>query len=877
MNNALRKISIITTLIAVIGFANATTRDASLRVNKEITYQKVSGYGGFVNSPQFSYGHMSENEIRQVWGKGSDLGLNIMRIYIPIGESNWGQCVSTAKLAKSLGLTLFASPWSMPAEWKTYNSINAVYTDANGVQQTTSLREEYYADYANYLNNFVIYLRNNGVELDAISIQNEPDEKASYAGCIWSPAQIANFLKNHRNRINCKVIAPESVGMSDNYANALLADDVHPFFDIYGGHQYGAVQSGFKQLQSKGKEAWMTEFLINWNSNSSVAARDFVWSTDAFTFFNAVNNAMLANTNAWIHYASKRYYAMLGDGQYGTTSGEITKRGYILSQFAKYTTGATRVECNWNDASNKLLGSSYISATGDSVMVVIANTSTDNYNLTMDLPFYTLGGKKVSTTETINFSEESIVLSGEACRPMVLIGASSINTIVFKKSSVREVSQMQGSRFNKIESMNVTNSAFGTGYQMSDKVVILDVNRSLVSSNKTMSNGYLQIDKQYNQLVLRVNKLSSANLYTSANTTLYYVNDAGNISSKNYGTISLPQSGSFDWIFDLSKTALPDGCKGIVSISNGNYSSTLTLTLGDVYFRLVNEGLYKFTGVYSKGDSYLLDCIENPFTNLLDFSATTSVDASQDWRPLAANKNCIYVVNSAIANTNTNVVSGTRCSQLLLDDNTGNFYSPTAFTATNAGYTKTLNGYDMLVLPFEATIPSGVEVYTLQYAGTLVNCSPIQGNVIPANTAVLVKGTGTFVFAGSGNVSTLHGQNVNDFSLVYLAQKAPVGSYVLQTLNGTTTFNIVTSGNEPVVPSFSAFLSVATNQNSTLTLNLNGLSGLSPIFSDVEGNDNRVFDMLGRQVYVLKKNTPYIKSGKVFKSTVDVDLRNIQP
>ncbi len=79
------------------------------------------------------------------------------------------------------------------------------------------------------------------------------------------------------------------------------------------------------------------------------------------------------------------------------------------------------------------------------------------------------------------------------------------------------------------------------------------------------------------------------------------------------------------------------------------------------------------------------------------------------------------------------------------------------------------------------------------------------------------------------------------------------------------------------MPSFSAFLSVATNQNSTLTLNLNGLSGLSPIFSDVEGNDNRVFDMLGRQVYVLKKNTPYIKSGKVFKSTVDVDLRNIQP
>ncbi|MBP6356193.1 MAG: hypothetical protein KA303_02760, partial [Paludibacter sp.] len=92
-----------------------------------------------------------------------------------------------------------------------------------------------------------------------------------------------------------------------------------------------------------------------------------------------------------------------------------------------------------------------------------------------------------------------------------------------------------------------------------------------------------------------------------------------------------------------------------------------------------------------------------------------------------------------------------------------------------------------------------------------------------------------------------------------------------------TSFNMVTAGNEPLVPSCSAFLTVASNQNSTLTLGLNGLSAITPIFSDAENIDNRVFDMLGRQVYILKKNTPYIKSGKVFKSTVDVDLRTIQP
>ncbi|HRZ97270.1 MAG TPA: hypothetical protein P5084_06910 [Paludibacter sp.] len=861
---------------ATFGVINATTQNASLRINKDVTFQKVTGYGGFVNSPQFGYGHMSETEIRKVWGKGSNLGLNIMRIYIPIGESNWGQCLSTAKLAKSLGLILFASPWSMPAEWKTYNTINAVYTDVNGVQQTTSLKEEYYSNYANYLNNFVSYLRNNGVELDAISIQNEPDEKASYAGCIWSPAQIANFLKNHRSQINCKVIAPESVGMSDNYVNALLASDVHPKFDIYGGHQYGYVQSGFKQLQALGKEAWMTEFLINWNSNSAVTPRNFLWSTDAFTFFNAVNNAMLANTNAWIHYASKRYYAMLGDGQYGSVTGETTKRGYILTQFAKFTTGSTRIESTWNDASNKLVGSSYLTVSGDSVVALISNPSSDSYNLTVDLPFYTYGGNKISTTETINYSTEPLVFGDETCRPKVIINPSSVTTIVFKKSSVRVASQMQGSRYNKIESLVVTNSAFGTSYQLSDKVATFDVNHPLISSNKTEANGYLKMEKLYNQLVMRVNRLTSAGSFTSANTTLYYINDAGNLSSKNYGNLTLPQSGSFDWIFDLSKTALTDGCKGIIGITNGNYTSVLTLTLGDVYLRMANEGLYKFSGTYSKGDSYFLDCLENSLTNLLDFSSTTSVDTSQDWRTSAANKNSIYFVNSAVANTNANVVSGTNCSQLMLADSDGNFYTPTDFNAINAGYTKTINGNDILVLPFEATIPSGVEVFTLQYLGNSVNCTPIHGNVIPANTAVLVKGVGAFTFTGSGKVSTPHGQKQNDLSLVYLAQQAPSGSYVLQTVNGVTAFHLVSNANGPVVPSCSAYFSVVTNQSSTTILNLNGLSAVNQMFTDLKIKDDRVFDLLGRQVNRLKKNTMYIKSGKVFMSNIDVDLSTIQ-
>ncbi|HEX2935393.1 MAG TPA: hypothetical protein VHO72_08565, partial [Bacteroidales bacterium] len=569
---------------------------ATIRLNSSVTYQKITGFGGFVNSPTFAYNHMSADEIKKLWGKNSEAGYNIMRLYIPIGEGSWSQSLETAKLAKSLGITIFASPWSMPAEWKTNNNIAAVYTDGNGVEQIGYLKAEYYDDYANYLNNYVVYLRNNGVELDAISIQNEPDMKATYAGCIWTPAQIASFIKDYGDLISCKIIAAEGVGISDNYANAFLDPDVIDKFDIFGGHQYGAIQTAHKQFLAKGKDVWMTEYLINWNSDENTT-RNFIWTKDAFTFAEKLNAAMIANVSAWIHYASKRYYGMMGDGTNGTTTGEITKRGYILSHFAKYAIGTTRIENTWIDDSNTLNGSAYLSVTGDSVVIMVINPSDKTYSLTADLPFYTLSGKSIATTALLNMSATSISLTEETCRPKVSISPSSFTTLIFKKNSVRPASQMTGTPlyYNKIEDQTVTNIAFGNTYQLSGKTATFDHSNSLISSNTTNSNGYIKLNDNFNKLIFHLDNISSTMNYTAANTTLYYVNSSGNVNSRNYGTVNFVQNGSSDWVFDISRQVLTDGCAGVLGISNGNYSSILTMRFGDVYFKMGNEKMFKFS------------------------------------------------------------------------------------------------------------------------------------------------------------------------------------------------------------------------------------------------------------------------------------------
>lgn len=779
----------------------------TVKIDKSISYQKIKGFGGFVCSPQFAYNHMSTSEIQTLWGTGSEGGYNIMRLYIPEDSNNWSSVLATAQLAKSMGLTIFASPWTMPAAWKTNNHVNAVYTDANGVQQIGYLKTQNYQDYALYLNSFVTYLQTNGVDLDYISIQNEPDEMAQYQGCIWTPTQIATFVKDYGHLINCKVITPESVGLTDNFANAMLNTATMANFEVYGGHQYGLMQSVYKQFQNYGKEIWQTEYLINWNSGSQ-APRDFNWDLDAFNFASSINNAMLGNINAWIHYASKRYYGLMGDGTYGTPAGVMSKRGYILSHYAKYTTGKTRIDAKWDDKTGNLQGSSYISLDGNQIVLMVINPSSSTYNLKVDLPFYTTSGTKVLTNTSSNMLTTPISLSTPTFRPGVEIAPSSVMTFVFNKSGDRPVSLMTGGNihYNKIETQTTTNSAFGTSFNMSNTTVTFSNPSPLISNNMTASNGYLQLNDRYNKFILHVNSFTTAGQSYSDNTTLYYINSQGAVNSYNYGKITFPPNGGFDITLDISRQVLTDGCKGILGLRNSNYSSVLTLNLGDVYFNVGNEIASKFGGTYSDSDSNLMDALENGYFTSLDFRTTSGITTSNNWQPLSINSNNIFYVNSSVNSTANNVISGTACSNLVLSDQGKDFQVPFIFSAGAASYNRTFSGYETLLLPFEANIPSGVTVYLMSPSTTAVSGTQISNGIIPANTPVLVNATGSFTFTGTGNVSTQKAITVNQMNGVYHTIKVPANSYVLKTENGVTGFYKVTSGSEPMINPFRAYL-----------------------------------------------------------------------
>lgn len=840
MEKIFRFILVMVTGIAVSVQLKAQNVQAKVKIDKTVAYQKITGFGGFVCSPQFAYNHMTTTEIQKLWGTGSEGGYNIMRLYIPDQSSNWNAVLATAQLAKSMGLTLFASPWTMPADWKTNNHVNAVYTDANGIQQIGYLKPEKYQDYALYLNSFVTYLQDNGVTLDYISIQNEPDEMAQYQGCIWTPTQIANFVKNYGQLINCKVIAPESVGFTDNYANAFSDPAVMANFEVYGGHQYGAIQSVYKQFQNHNKEIWQTEYLINWNSPSSQTPRDFIWNTDGFTFAKSVNTALLGNVNAWIHYASKRYYGLMGDGTYGTASGNMTKRGYILSQYAKNTTGKTRIDAKWETPGGTLEGSSYISPDGSQITLVVINPSSGTYDLKVDLPFFTTSGVQTTTSQSVNMASSPFSFSTASFRPTVQVSPSSVMTFVFNKSGDRPVSLMTGGdvHYNKIETQATTNSAFGTGYQLSGKTVTFYNSTPLISSNTNTNNGYLNLDDRYNKLIFNVLSYTTSGLPTSSNTTLYYVDTSGTVRSYNYGSIAFPAqgSGSFNLVFDISRAVLPYGCKGIIGLRSGNYSSILTLTLGDVYFNVGNERASKFASAYSPTDSNLMDALENEYYTSVDFRDVTGITSADTWNSASANRNSIFYVSGSVGNSNTNVVSGNSCQDLVLSDLGKDFQVPFGFNTGSATYTRTFNGYGIVILPFQSAVPSGVMAYTMQPGSGAVVCTPVSNGVIPANIPVLINATGSKTFTGSGAVSTPKAITVNQINGVYQSVKAGAGGYVLKTENGVTGFYKVTAGNEPVISSFQGYLT----ENNAYTNDFLPLSFATLGVNDVKVENNGI-------------------------------------
>ena len=327
------------------------------------TQQIIRGFGAANILPWRP--DMTTDEISKAFGTGDgQLGFSILRLRVPSDTSEFSLNIPTAKLAYQMGVTIIASPWSPPAWMKTNDNI------VGGRLSDTS-----YASYAVYLKSFVDYMSANGVPLYAISVQNEPDVTVGYESCDWNATQMLRFVKEDAPVIGIKIIAPESASFNHTISDAILNDPIASAnLSIVGGHIYGGTIENYPLAVSKGKEVWMTEYLINSGNPPSNLGIDTGW-TGAMQTAESINECMNANMNAYVWWYIVRYYGPIADGTYAT-KGDITKKGYVMSQFARFIRpGFVRVNSTSNP--QKLVSTSAYK-NGSKVVIVVINQNSNS-------------------------------------------------------------------------------------------------------------------------------------------------------------------------------------------------------------------------------------------------------------------------------------------------------------------------------------------------------------------------------------------------------------------------------------------------------------------------------------------------------------------
>ncbi|MBM4170137.1 MAG: xylanase [Ignavibacteria bacterium] len=247
---------------------------------------------------------MTVSEIQKAFGTGpGQVGLNILRLRVPPEAAEFALNVPTAQSAHAMGVKIIASPWSPPAWMKKNNNVNG-----GGDPNLNRLYDTSYASYAAHLKSFVDFMASSGVPLYAISVQNEPDWNASYESCLWNASEMTKFVKEQGKKVGTRLIAPESLGFNPTIANAILNDSAAAAnLDIVGGHIYGVTPSGYPLAAEKGKEVWMTEYLINSGNPPSNFSIDTGW-TGGLQTAKSIHDVMNAGMNAYIWWYIVRYY-----------------------------------------------------------------------------------------------------------------------------------------------------------------------------------------------------------------------------------------------------------------------------------------------------------------------------------------------------------------------------------------------------------------------------------------------------------------------------------------------------------------------------------------------------------------------------------------
>lgn len=364
----------------IVGSNTAKQSIDTIYFNQQIQFQKIEGFGYTLTGGSAALLHQLPSQkrdaiLQEIFGQGPN-ALNVNYLRISMGASDLDAAVfsyddlvagtvdpdlTKMSIAKDLerlipilkeikaiqpNLKLMATPWSPP-----------VWMKDNGQSKGGHLLPKYYATYAQYFVKYIQLMRAEGLTINAVTIQNEPEHGGNNPSMLMTAEEQTKFIKNHlgplfKNQgINTEIVIWDHNADNPNYPIQILNDSIAKSyvsaaaFHLYLGHE-SALSKVYHAHPDK--KIYFTE---QWTGAKGNFAGDFMWHMEHVVIGTMANWSSLvlewnlANDPNFGPHTPGGCTECLGAM---TIDGSEIKRNvsyYIIGQVAPFVSrGAFRVE-----------------------------------------------------------------------------------------------------------------------------------------------------------------------------------------------------------------------------------------------------------------------------------------------------------------------------------------------------------------------------------------------------------------------------------------------------------------------------------------------------------------------------------------------------
>lgn len=186
-------------------------------------------------------------------------------------------------------IKIMATPWSPP-----------IWMKSNSSSIGGRLKQEHYPTYARYLVKYIQTMKRLGIDIDALTIQNEPEHGGNNPSMLMSAKEQILFIKNHlgplfrQQKIQTKIIIYDHNADHPEYPIAVLNDSAaRQYIDGSAFHLYAGNIDALSNVRNAhpDKHLYFTE---QWTGKNGDFGGDLQWHIKNIIIGSALNHSKIA-------------------------------------------------------------------------------------------------------------------------------------------------------------------------------------------------------------------------------------------------------------------------------------------------------------------------------------------------------------------------------------------------------------------------------------------------------------------------------------------------------------------------------------------------------------------------------------------------------